>query len=113
MSANADASLDRPTLIAPGSVLVHIGMHKTGTTAMQTLLAQQRPSLLEQGVSYPGARVDHHHYARSLTQQAVGAGGAAKPPSPLLWSRLVAELATESRRTVLSSEYFSVARKDE
>src|SRR3954469_20791773 len=98
MSANPDAGLDGPTLLAEGSVLVHIGMHKTGTTAMQSLLAQQRHSLLAQGVLYPGARDDHHHYARSLTQQSVGSGGADKPPSPLLWNELVAELAGENRR---------------
>jgi len=101
------------TPLPPGAVLVHIGMHKTGTTAMQTLLSTQREALLAQGVLYPGPSADHHSPARSLTQQAVGSGGADKPPSPQLWQRLVAELAGETRRVVLSSEYFSVARGDE
>ena len=105
--------LPHPSRVPDGAVLVHIGMHKTGTTAMQTLLSTQRESLLAQGVLYPGAAADHHSYARSLTQQAVGSGGADKPPPPQLWERLVAELAEESRRTVISSEYFSVARRDE
>jgi hypothetical protein len=110
MSAHLQPS---PPVLPDGSVLVHIGMHKTGTTAMQTLLAHQRPSLLAQGVLYPGKREDHHTVARSLTQQATGSGGVDKPPSPQLWADLVAELADERRRTVLSSEYFSVARGDE
>src|SRR3954447_10177543 len=111
MTANTDDEATRPTPLPERSVLVHIGMHKTGTTAMQTLLAQQRPSLLEQGVVYPGTGEDHHRLARSLTQQAVGAGGADKPPSPKVWAKFVADLAEEQRRTVISSEYFSVAER--
>src|SRR4051794_26074710 len=104
------------TAIAPlsdGAILVHIGMHKTGTTAMQTLFAANRDRLRELGVLYPGQRPDHHLVARSFTQRAIGPGGADKPPSPRMWSELAAELRDERCRVVLSSEFFSLARDDQ
>jgi hypothetical protein len=87
-------------------------MHKTGTTAIQTLLGANREALLERGVCYPGPRDDHHVLAQSFTQQAAGMLGADKPPSPTLWQQMVEQIAHERRRVVLSSEFFSSARGD-
>lgn len=42
--------------IPPGSVLLHIGPHKTGTTALQNALRAAREELLSQGVRYAGTR---------------------------------------------------------
>ena len=96
-----------------GAVLLHVGLHKTGTTAMQTLLAANRPLLLEHGVVYPGDREEHHGLARAFTQRSFGRPGSIRqPPPPEVWSEFVAGLAQETRRVVISSEYLSVLADD-
>lgn len=99
--------------IAEGSVLLHVGMHKTGTTALQQMLYEVRAELAAQGVWYPDpgdptTGVAHHWPARSLLQLSVGWGDA--PPDPSAWAAL-AERAQDvtAPRAVVSSEYLSAA----
>lgn len=42
--------------MAPATVYLHVGMHKTGTTFLQNLWNLNREDLLAQGVCYPGGR---------------------------------------------------------
>src|SRR5437016_5255870 len=42
---------------------LHIGTEKTGTTTIQSFLAQNRDRLREQGVMYPSAPGNHNHIA--------------------------------------------------
>jgi len=46
--------------IEPGDVLLHVGLHKTGTTALQVALADARTDLAAHGVRYPGTGTFHH-----------------------------------------------------
>jgi hypothetical protein len=86
-------------------------MHKTGTTAMQSLFAASRERLRDFGVVYPGEGLDHHRAAKAFIQRALGPGGIEPPPLPEVWQELVAEVHRESAsRVVLSSEFFSLAR---
>ena len=43
----------------PLRVVIHGGMHKTGTTSLQRVLAAHRPLLDEHGIFYPGTVDDH------------------------------------------------------
>src|SRR4051794_23293209 len=101
-----------PPPLPADAVLVHIGMHKTGTTAIQTLLAARRAELKAYGIAYPGPRGDHHSQARALTQLPVGPGGVDKAPPPEAWVELAAAVTEDRARVVLSSEFFSGARED-
>lgn len=48
-------------------ILLHTGMPKTGTTALQTVLNHLRPALAKQGVLYPAAGFHMHtHYAMGM-----------------------------------------------
>lgn len=47
---------EQVTPIPPGSVLLHIGPHKTGTTAAQHAFRAAAEDLLDQGVRYAGTR---------------------------------------------------------
>ena len=100
-------------VIPERAVLVHIGMHKTGTTALQSVLAARRNELPAHGVVYPGLREAHHREARSLTQARVGQGGRDAAPPPGLWSEFAASIAGVTERVVISSEFFSGARGDQ
>jgi hypothetical protein len=91
-------------------VLVHIGPHKTGTTAIQSVLASLRPMLREHGVSYPGTRTAHHTAAKALRQYRTGWSHDSEPaPGPAAWSRLAGRVAKSAGRVVVSSEFLAEA----
>lgn len=45
--------------MSQGKVIIHVGGPKTGTTAIQTALAENREELLSLGVLYPGNELNH------------------------------------------------------
>ena len=47
------------------AVLLHIGVHKTGTTAIQAALADAREELASLGVRYPGKLQAQHRAAQA------------------------------------------------
>jgi hypothetical protein len=90
-------------------VFLHIGAMKTGTTYLQQLLLQNRESLAEQGLLFPGTTwadqvlaahdVVGHHRERGVRERAAGS-----------WPTLVEQmLAHEGRGSVLSVEFLSFA----
>ncbi len=48
------------------TVYLHIGAHKTGTTALQLFLSHNRKILENNGYLYPGRNVAHHDMAREF-----------------------------------------------
>jgi hypothetical protein len=96
-------------LLPQGSVLLHIGPHKTGTTTIQGALSLARPALLEHGVHYPGQARQHQSAALSITG-GKGLIGDDRPISPKVWQRLVSQVAAApDDRVVVSSEFFDDA----
>jgi hypothetical protein len=99
--------------IPEGSILLHIGMHKTGTTAVQEVMRAAHNDLLGQGVFYPPTRIGAHHwFARSLLQRALGWGEKA-PPKEAWGNLLEIVLGSDAPRIVLSSEHFAGATEEE
>ena len=94
------------------AILVHIGMRKTGTTAMQSLLGAAREDLQKHGVRYPGTMASHHIEARSLLGRPDGRLARDKRVVPTLeaWEKLAAEARGSSGRVVISSEFLSYAK---
>jgi hypothetical protein len=104
---------DYPPPLPRDGVLVHIGMHKTGTTAIQSILRKSRAELARQGVLYPGVSQAHHVEARALSQTPLGwAAVRQAPPNPGIWTSLTEQVAATRGRVLLSSEFFSLARGD-
>lgn len=94
--------------LEPGGILLHIGVHKTGTTAIQDAFAQNRALLPSLGVSYPGVGQAHRNLASSAMQRPVGwRTGGAQLPDMDLWNDFVDESRTFDGITVCSSEFFS------
>ncbi len=97
-------------LLAPGTRLVHIGPHKTGTTAIQGAFHRSRDLLADHGVSYFGevAGVSHLRGALAVTQRAGLLGETV--PNMSHWTRLVEQVAAAGdRRVLVSSEFFADA----
>ncbi len=95
-----------------GTTLLHIGPHKTGTTALQGALHFARRSLADHGVIYPKRR-QHAEAALALTG-AKGPNRGAPPSSLADWDKLVAQVAAAkpSQRVMVSSEFFCEADVD-
>ncbi|MGH1561859.1 hypothetical protein [Mumia sp. DW29H23] len=93
-------------LLPDDALLLHVGPHKTGTTAVQSAFFAAASALEEHGVRYPG---------RSRTPMAgvvavTGHGPmAGEPPLDIKdWERFVA-CVPERGRVVVSSEFFADA----
>jgi hypothetical protein len=94
-----------------GTRLVHIGPHKTGTTALQAALWAARPVLLEQGVRAVGRSRNPVSAVRAVTGQASSYSEHAPPMRD--WHALVHEIRTAAEpRVVVSSEFFAHADTD-
>ena len=49
------------------TLYIHIGTHKTGSTAIQNFLALNRPELQRHGVLYPGTTLNHYYVAAEIS----------------------------------------------
>ena len=83
---------------------IHIGAHKTGTTALQDYFHINRSLLKENGVLYPGVYQNHHRVAFELTRED-------KPfldPKSQVFEVFseIAENTARYRKFILSSEGF-------
>ncbi|WP_084127802.1 hypothetical protein [Demequina sp. NBRC 110055] len=101
-----------PAALPADAVLVHIGPHKTGTTAIQMILGQSRKLLEEHGVLYPGGRGKWHHHdeAKALRGFTDGwSGDADARADESHWLAVVEAVRAHPGRVVISSEYFAQA----
>jgi hypothetical protein len=106
----ADVSAD-DLLIPEGSVLLHIGPQKTGSTAIQMAMHLHREELVEHGVHYAGEK----HAPREAGWAVLGKGSAIGRPPPRMrrWDELVREVREASApRVVVSNEDFALADDD-
>jgi hypothetical protein len=93
-----------------GPVMVHVGVPKTGTTFLQSILHQQRRGLRRSGVLYPGPRRAHLFEAVDL----MGGRFSEDPMQrfPGSWQKLVARVQRWPGTAVISHEILSEATVD-
>jgi hypothetical protein len=99
---------DQRVRLRAGTRLLHIGPHKTGSTAVQGAFHLARERLAGQGVVYPGRGRQPLWPILAVTGQPALRG----EPSPEMayWDRLVRDIrAAGEQRVVLSSEFFAEA----
>lgn len=100
-----------PTTTAPlpeGSLLLHIGPQKTGSTAIQTAMHESRAELAAQGVLYPGNGMR----PREGGWAVLGINSAVGRPAPRIerWETYVKEVqASTLPRICVSNEDFGRA----
>jgi IS5 family transposase len=91
-----------------GSVLLHIGPPKTGTSALQGACHANREALFRAGVRYVGSGIQPSTAAFAVTEREHPSTGRA--PSMRHWRSLVREVRSAQRETLLiSSEFFAGA----
>lgn len=94
--------------LPPRARLLHVGLMKTGTTALQTAASNRRRALLRHGVRYPGWHYNHRDAAEALFQRT-SAGHGRRPDD---WDRLMAQIdADRTRRILISNELIAVAEE--
>ena len=100
--------------IAENGVLLHIGVHKTGTTAIQAALADARGELAAHNVRYPGKLQAQHRAALALLGRPWGwnnRGGGVMDREH--FDRLAKRTAKAPGRVVISSEFFCEASSEQ
>ena len=91
-------------------LILHVGFHKAGTSALQESFAEQRQELQAADVLYPSiGRKAHHRIAWALTQRAWGWKKRGGEVTPFKHFSKMASLINRSNspKIVLSSEFFS------
>ncbi|MHB9861748.1 hypothetical protein [Streptomyces sp. YIM S03343] len=108
-----DCSIDAAAVALPaGTRLLHIGPHKTGTTAIQGALFAAKDRLPEHGVAFPAH--SRHPMEAALAACARSAMMGDTVPTDKHWTRLLDHVeATGTRTSVVSSEFFADATDDE
>ncbi len=111
---SAQDGLLPPTAPLPtDAVLLHVGVHKTGTTALQAALADARPELVARGVLYPGKRQAHHAAAQAALGKAWGwrdRGGITRDIKQ--FDKVVDQALKWDGRSIISSEHFCEANDE-
>ena len=105
--------LPRVEAVPKDAVIVHIGVHKTGTTALQAALADARADLSAHNVRYPGRRQAHHAAAIAVIGKTWGwtnNGGQRKDLQN--FDRLARQIASHSGRVIVSSEHWCESPDD-
>jgi hypothetical protein len=93
-----------------GSVILHIGPHKTGTTALQGSLWAARDELPKQGVRLVGRSRNPAAAVRAVTGQVSPYADDGRVPPMARWSRLAGEIRrARDSRVIVSSEFFAWA----
>ena len=89
-------------------VFVHLGLPKTATSYLQTIIWSNRELLRERGVVVPGAeRRDHLWSSRTVREQA--SHERAPEHQRQAWARVRSELAAAEGTGLISHEFFAAA----
>ena len=105
-----------PMTLPVGSRLLHIGPHKTGTTALQNTLIWDREKLPAQGLEYlvAGERRNANFAARAIRQRPTQKLESPDSVPMHLWTGLVqAAKNTTADRVLISGEGFSDCNAEE
>lgn len=93
-------------------VFLHIGLPKTATSYLQTILWSSREQLRSEGLLLPGTERRDHLWASRVVR---GADGIANRPERerTSWERLCAELAAWDGDGLVSHEFFAAASPEQ
>jgi len=93
-------------------VYLHIGLPKTGTTYLQTLMWNNHDVLAGQGILLPGDSRRQHLWASGVVREDPNLGRRS-PEAPAAWDRLTAEINDWDGTAVVSHEFFAAASTEQ
>ena len=92
-------------------VFLHIGLPKTGTTYLQSILWEHRDALRDAGLLLPGQRSRSTSGPVATFAARRGSNGAADAPGS--WGRLAAEITDWPQDALITHEFFCGASADQ
>jgi len=93
-------------------VYLHVGLPKTGTTYVQSVLWHNRPALAEQGVVFPGVRRREHMWASMVVREHPGLH-RRNPRAQGAWERLLTQVEEAPDAALISHEFFGAATAEQ
>jgi hypothetical protein len=94
------------------TVFFHIGLPKTGTTYLQTLMWSNRAELMRQGVLLPGESGRQHLWASGVVREDPNLDRRS-PEAEHAWDLLVQEINAWPGTAVVSHEFFAAASAEQ
>src|SRR5690606_38518173 len=91
------------------TIYIHIGAHKTGTTAIQRFLSMNRDNLKKQGYLYPGKHNAHHFIPHGLLNKTF----LFSNPDTMTKNVFNEIRKTKSENILISSEAFEFLKKED
>jgi hypothetical protein len=86
------------------TIFIHIGAHKTGTSALQLFLSRNREILKENGCLYPGNTIAHHNIVQEFRQHPLEDILSARSNATARCFQEIGE--STAQKIILSSENF-------
>ena len=93
-------------------VFFHVGLPKTGTTYLQTMMWHNRAELARQGVLLPGESSRQHLWASGVVREDPHLARRS-PDAEHAWELLVQEINAWDGTAVVSHEFFASASADQ
>jgi hypothetical protein len=93
-------------------VYLHVGLPKTGTTFVQTVLWENRPALAEQGIVYPGVRRREHMWSSVVIRERPGLE-RRNPRAAGAWGRLLEQVEAAPDGALVSHEFLGAASAEQ
>lgn len=97
MTPLRDRAVQASGHLPPGTLVLHVGIHKTASTYIQHRLKRNHSFLRQQGIFYPKRRRDHRRLVKALRQ------GNLFP-----WDRLLDQAQRKGCRPLISAEVLSL-----
>ena len=94
-------------------VYLHVGLPKTATTYLQTILWSNRDTIEEQGVRLPGPSRRAHLWASRVIRGHPDATAQASARQHASWERLRADIADWHGTALISHEFFAAASTEQ
>jgi hypothetical protein len=95
------------------TVFLHIGLPKTATTYLQTIMWGNKEALSAQGVLLPGPERRFHYWCTRIVRADATFAARAKPRQLGAWDRIRAEIAAWPGTAILSHEFFAAATEEQ
>ena len=93
-------------------VFFHIGLPKTGTTYLQTLMWNNHEELKRQGILLPGRSGREHLWASGAVREDPNLARRS-PEAPLAWERLTEQINAWDGTAVVTHEFFAAASAEQ